>query len=60
MSRYTLTTRLRLIKGYKGRPPNRLIYIATTSRSTSSIYKGSRYTYRDSKNSYKSIRQYYK
>jgi hypothetical protein len=58
MSRYTLIIRLGPIKGYKGRPLNRLIYIAIMSRSTSGEYEGNYYTYRDPKSPYKSKRQY--
>jgi hypothetical protein len=56
MSRYTLTTRLGPAKGRKGRPLNRLIYIAIISRSISGEYEGNYYTYRDPKSLYKSKR----
>jgi hypothetical protein len=56
MSRYTLTMRLGPTKGYKGRPLNRLIYIAIISRSTSGKREGNCYTYRDPKSPYKSKR----
>jgi hypothetical protein len=58
MSKYTLTTRLGLTKGYKGQLLNGLIYIAIISRSTSGKREGNYYTYRDPKSLYKSKRQY--
>ena len=51
MGRRILIAKLRLIKGRKGRLPNKSIYITITFRGINSIRKGNYYTYKDLKSS---------
>jgi hypothetical protein len=50
-------TRLGPTEGHKGRPLNRLTYVAIMSRSTSGEHEGNYYAYRDPKSPCKSKRQ---